>query len=394
GRRRTARMIVDAGGGRADAARHPDLQKVSGGSDDSGGAPSSDAPRVPDTPEGANAPETADVPAVTVAGLRSGWEGPGLDAEGAYALDLLVVLDAPQLAAETAAALVEGLPDGARLVLSGDPQLLGSAGPGQVFQDVRASGCCPRVASRTPDPGPLGELVSGIGVGELPPVAAPEREMVIVPVQDPTDAVRRTVQLVSDSVPRAIGVPAEQTQVLTTGHGGAAGTRALNTALKEALNPGPGRFGGFDPGDRVAYSPAPGHTVTGSVRDAGDDGLHLELAGRSVVLAPQRVAAALRHGWAITTHQAAGTRWPAVVAVLPGEAADTLTRDWVYTTFGRAERHLSIVQGVQQALPRAVSEQLATARTTRLRTLLVRAVAQLEPDPSTERATGTTGEGR
>lgn len=113
------------------------------------------------------------------------------------------------------------------------------------------------MASRTPDPGPIGELVSGVGIGELNQVEAPGKEVVIVPVRDAGEAVHRTVQLVADSVPRAIGIPAEQTQVITPGHGGAVGTRALNTALKERLNPGPGRFGGFDPGDRVVHSPRP-----------------------------------------------------------------------------------------------------------------------------------------
>ncbi|MGW7790437.1 helix-hairpin-helix domain-containing protein, partial [Streptomyces tricolor] len=49
----------------------------------------------------------------TVAGLLSGAEGPGRDADGALALDLLIVLDAPQLDVESAAMLVESLPDGA-----------------------------------------------------------------------------------------------------------------------------------------------------------------------------------------------------------------------------------------------------------------------------------------
>ncbi|MFJ2817761.1 helix-hairpin-helix domain-containing protein [Streptomyces sp. NPDC087294] len=307
----------------------------------------------------------------TVAGLLTGAEGPGRDADGAFALDLLVVLDAPQLDVEGAALLVESLPDGARLVLAGDPGVLWSAGPGRVFADLLAARVCPQISSRVPDPGPLGELVSGIGVGELNQVEAPGKEVVIVPVRDAGEAVHRTVQLVADSVPRAIGVPTEETQVITPGHGGAAGTRALNAALKERLNPGPGRFGGFDPGDRVAHSPAPGRTVTGTVVKADAEGLHLTCAGGAVVVvAKERVERDVRHGWAITAHQAAGARWPAVVVVLPGDAAQVLNRPWVYTAFGRAERHLSVVHGVEQALARAVGEVPAKPRTTRLPVLL------------------------
>ncbi|MFG2956928.1 helix-hairpin-helix domain-containing protein [Streptomyces sp. NPDC048291] len=318
---------------------------------------------------GADTEGTTDT-AGTVADLLAGAAGPGRDADGALALDLLIVLDVPQLDVEGAAMLVEALPDGARLVLSGDPAALWSAGPGRVFADLLAARVCPQVASRTPDPGPLGELVSGIGIGELTQVEAPGKEVVIVPVRDAGEAVHRTVQLVADSVPRALGVPAEQTVVITPGHGGAAGTRALNTALKERLNPGPGRFGGFDPGDRIAYSPAPGRTVPGQVVTADAQGLHLSCAGAPVVVPKEGVEQAVRHGWALTAHQAAGSRWPAAVVVLPGDAVQALSRPWVYTAFSRAERHLSVVHGVEQALPKAVAESLPKPRTTRLPLLL------------------------
>ncbi|MFF3290002.1 ATP-binding domain-containing protein [Streptomyces sp. NPDC003023] len=321
-------------------------------------------------------PEAA---AVTVAALLAGTAGPGRDADGAFALDLLVVLDAPQLDVESAAMLVESMPDGSRLVLSGDPGVLDGAGAGRVFADVLAARVCPHVASRTPDPGPIGELVSGIGIGELNQVAAPGKEVVIVPVRDAGEAVHRTVQLVADSVPRAIGVPAGQTQVVTVGHGGSAGTRALNAALKQRLNPGPGRFAGYDPGDRVAYARAPGRTLTGTVVSADADGLHLDCDGSRTVVPKERVEPALRHGWALTAHQAAGMRWPAVVVVLPGDAAQGLSRPWVYTAFSRAERHLSVVHGADQALPRAVAEVPGAARTTRLRALLEGLLAEPAP---------------
>ncbi|MCX5266563.1 helix-hairpin-helix domain-containing protein [Streptomyces sp. NBC_00199] len=313
---------------------------------------------------------------VTVRGLLSGAEGPGRDAEGAFALDLLIVLDAPQLDVESAAMLAESLPDGARLVLSGDPGVLWSAGPGRVFADLLAARVSPQIASRTPDPGPIGELVSGVGIGELNQVDAPGKEIVVVPVRDAKEAVHRTVQLLAESVPRAFGVAPEEAVVITPGHGGAAGTRALNAALKERLNPGPGRFGGFDPGDRVAYSPVPGRTLPGRVVTADAEGLHLSCADGAdsaegaVVVPRERVEQAVRHGWALTAHQAVGSRWPAAVVVLPGDAAQVLSRPWVYTAFGRAERHLSVVHGVEQALPRAVAEVPAKPRTTRLPVLL------------------------
>ncbi|MYT72925.1 DNA helicase RecD [Streptomyces sp. SID8367] len=316
---------------------------------------------------GADAPETA---TATVEGLLTQTQGPGRDADGALAADLLVVLDAPQLDVDTAAMLVELLADGTCLVLSGDPGVLWSAGPGRVFADLLAAAICPRLASRTPDFGPIGELVSGIGIGELTQVEAPGKEVVIVPVRDGAEAVHRTVQLVADSVPRAIGVPAEETQVITPGHAGAAGTRALNAALKERLNPGPGRFGGFDPGDRVVHVAGPGRIRPGRVVGADAEGLRIECDGEPVLVPKEQVERAVRHGWAVTGHQAVGLRWAAAVVVLPGDAAAGLSRPWVYTAFGRGERHLSVVHGVDSALPRAVAEVPAKPRTTRLQRLV------------------------
>ncbi|MFG2823195.1 ATP-binding domain-containing protein [Kitasatospora sp. NPDC048365] len=318
-------------------------------------------------PEGSPARERV----VPLGALLAGAAGPGRSVDGTLSLDVLLVLDAPLLDVELAATLLESLADGTRLVLSGDPGQLWSAGPGRFFADLLAARACPAVASRTPDFGPIGELVSGIGIGELSAVEAPDKEVVILGVKDAGEAVHRAVQLLSDSIPRALGIPAEQTVLLTPGHGGAAGTRALNAAAKARLNPGPGRFGGFDPGDRVVHSPALGVNVPGRVLDGDAAGLHLELSdGERLTLSPAQ-AAKLRHGWAVTAHQAVGRRWPAVVAVLPEDAAAGLTRQWVYTAFGRAERHLSVVHAAGPALAQAVAERPAQERTTRLRAILI-----------------------
>ncbi|MFE7564336.1 ATP-binding domain-containing protein [Kitasatospora sp. NPDC057500] len=318
----------------------------------------------------------APAPVATLAELLAGAAGPGRAADGTLALDLLIVLDAPLLDVELAATLLESLADGTRLVLSGDPGQLWSAGPGRFFADLLAAKACPAVASRTPDFGPIGELVSGVGIGELQPVEAPDKEVVILTAKDAGEAVHRAVQLLTDSIPRALGIPAEQVVLLTPGHGGGAGTRALNAAAKARLNPGPGRFGGFDPGDRVADSPTPGHTRPARVLDGDAAGLHLEYPDGSRRTVPPAEVGKLRHGWALTVHQAVGRRWPGAVVVLPDDAGAALTRQWVYTAFGRGERHLSVVHAAGPALAQAVAERPAAPRTTRLRAILAENAAE------------------
>ncbi|MFD4908186.1 helix-hairpin-helix domain-containing protein [Kitasatospora purpeofusca] len=318
----------------------------------------------------------APAPVATLAELLAGAAGPGRSPDGMLALDLLVVLDAPLLDVELAATLLESLADGTRLVLSGDPGQLWSAGPGRFFADLLTAKVCPAVASRTPDFGPIGELVSGVGIGELQPVEAPDKEVVILTAKDSGEAVHRAVQLLTDSIPRALGIPSEQVVLLTPGHGGGAGTRALNAAAKASLNPGPGRFAGFDPGDRVADSPAPGHTRLARVVDGDAAGLHLEYPDGSRRTVAPAEAKKLRHGWALTVHQAVGRHWPGAVVVVPDDAAAALSRQWVYTAFGRGERHLSVVHAAGPALPQAVAERPAAPRTTRLRAILAENAAQ------------------
>ncbi len=103
---------------------------------------------------------------------------------------------------------------------------------------------------------------------------------------------------------------------------------------------------------------------------ADAEGLRLDCAGGEVVVPRDRVEQTVRHGWALTAHQAVGARWPAAVVVLPGDAVPALSRPWIYTAFSRADRHLSVVHGVDQALQRAVAEVPAKPRTTRLPVLL------------------------
>jgi ATP-dependent exoDNAse (exonuclease V) alpha subunit len=287
--------------------------------------------------------------------------------------DLVVVPDAGALDVEMAAALVEACPDGTRLLLAGDPAELPSSGPGRVFGDVVAAGVLPVARTQTAGPEhetPIEQLLGAVREGELVPVEAPGKEVVIVPAAGAAEAVHRAVQLVTDSIPRALGIPAEDVQAVAPAAGGEAGTAALNSALKERLNPGPGKYRGFDPGDRVVVAaPLAGVQVgeTGTVRGVAGAELQVEFPQGVVGVAAELVPR-LRPGWAITVPQALGTRWRAVVAIFTAETP--LTRPLVASAIARAAEHLSIVHAAGPELARAVQEEPGTARQTRLTGLL------------------------
>ncbi|MGW0662252.1 AAA family ATPase [Streptodolium elevatio] len=317
---------------------------------------------------------------VTVHGLLVGTEGPGRTPEGLLDLDLLVVAESHLLDVQTAASLLEAVPDGGRVVLCGDPDELEPSAPGQVFADLVASGALPVVASRAQAPGVLGSLAAAVRGGTLPPVESPDREVVLVGARAAAEAVHRCVQLVADSIPRALGIPAEDVLVVTPADGGSAGTTALNAALKARLNPGPGQYAGFDIGDRVVRVPAPRTTglVEGRVVAAGPEGLAVAYRDDpdAPVTVPRARIGELRHGWAVTVRQALGVRRPGVVAMLPGDAGPLVTRALVYTAFTRARRHLSVVYPVGGTLPQAVARPGGSVRTTRLAAALREAAAE------------------
>ena len=98
--------------------------------------------------------------------------------------DLVVVHEASMLDAELAAALVEACPDGARLLLVGDPAQLPSIGPGRVLGDIIDSGAVPVTELtrlyRQRDGGVIARLATEVRGGSLPPVDSADREVVVL----------------------------------------------------------------------------------------------------------------------------------------------------------------------------------------------------------------------
>jgi exodeoxyribonuclease V alpha subunit len=295
--------------------------------------------------------------------------------------DVIVVDEASMLDVELADALLGACPDGSHVLFVGDAAQLPSIGPGRVLGDLIDSGVVPvtelRILYRQAEGGSIARLATAVRAGELPPVDDPTREVVVVPSRGSAEVAHRVVQLVTDSIPRALAIPSEQVQVVTPVHRGEAGTQGLNAALKARLNPGSGRRR-FDVGDRVvATANHPEAEPFGYAN--GEVGVVAEVEGDGTVTVefasgPAEVKgkalADLLHGWAITVHRAQGSEFPAVVVALPPEGAGMLSRPLVYTAMTRAQRHLSVVPAVARRLAQAVREIGAVPRRTRLTALL------------------------
>jgi exodeoxyribonuclease V alpha subunit len=328
--------------------------------------------------------ELTDHPAVTVhrlLGAQGMTGGFARNEEWPLDADVVVVDEASMLDVELTAALLEACPDGTHLLLVGDPAQLPSIGPGHVLGDLIDAGSVPvtelTTLYRQAEGGAIARLATAVRHGELPPVDSPDREVVVVPAGGSAEASRRVVQLVTDSIPRALGIDPGAVQVVTPVHRGPAGTMELNKALKAKLNPGDGTVFGFDVGDRVVATANHldlepigfANGEVGVVTGTGDGSLTVDFSSGPVTV-PGGALPDLRHGWAITVHRAQGSEWPGVVVVLPPEAGGMLSRPLVYTALTRAQRHLSIVHATGAALARAVREVDVRPRRTRLARLL------------------------
>jgi exodeoxyribonuclease V alpha subunit len=328
--------------------------------------------------------ELTDHPAVTVhrlLGAQGTTGGFARNEEWPLDADVVVVDEASMLDVELTAALLEACQDGTHLLLVGDPAQLPSIGPGHVLGDLIDSGVVPvtelTTLYRQAEGGAIARLANAVRAGQLPPVDSPDREVVVVPATGSGEAARRVVQLVTDSIPRALGIDPATVQVVTPVHRGPAGTIELNKALKAQLNPGDGTVWGFDVGDRVVATANHldlepigfANGEVGVVTGTGDGTLDVDFASGPVTVSGSAMSD-LRHGWAITVHRAQGSEWPGVVVVLPPEAGGMLSRPLVYTALTRAQRHLSIVHATGAALARAVSQVDVRPRRTRLARLL------------------------
>lgn len=303
---------------------------------------------------------------VRVVSPSSAWRLAGpLDAE------VVVVHSASALDVEAAATLVAACRDGTDLVLVGDPALLPSLGPGQVLVDLVDSGVVPVTARATaPDGSPLGAVCAGVREGSLPRVEAADRSVVVVPAADAREAAHRVGQLVSDSIPRVLGIAPDEITVIAAMSGGPAGTVALNERLR--------RGGEFAPGDRVVAIATHrelglGNGEHGVVRAVGDGEWTVRFGDHDVAV-PQELLSDLLPASALTVHRSVEATGEAAVVVLPPEARAVLSRPLVYTAFTRARRHLSVVHAAGPELARAVREGRGRARRTRLVDVLRAAV--------------------
>ena len=329
------------------------------------------------------------------------------------ACDLLVVDETSMVDVPLMASLLAALPPEAALLLVGDVDQLPSVGPGQVLADAIASGVLPvarlNEVFRQAAASRIITTAHAINRGVLPDLRPPAEgescDFFFAAADSPEQALALILRLVAERIPARFGLdPIQEVQVLAPMARGGCGSRALNLALQERLNPNPveqvERFGSrFAPGDKVMqiandYEKEVFNGDLGTVDaiDADNNELTVLFEGRAVVYAWGELDH-LVPAYACTIHKSQGSEVPAVVIPILTQHYRMLQRNLLYTGLTRGKR-LVVLVGQKKALAMAVRNHLGRGRWTKLADWLKsdsppnNTPQALSPPPAAAQATG------
>ncbi len=301
--------------------------------------------------------------------------------------DLVVVDETSMLDVYLFNTLVKAIPPGCHLLLVGDADQLPSVGPGNVLHDLIASEVVPVVrleaVFRQAEQSAIVRNAHRINRGEMPQSGREIRDFAVVRVQDGPEAGEEAANLIQDLVkrrlPLAYDIPPEQIQVLCPMNGGPAGTRRLNEALQETLNPLPAgqaevRVSGnrFRVGDRLIalrnnYQLEVFNGDMAVIRsvDRVDQLMRLAFDDGRVLSIPFAQLDEFTHAFAISVHRAQGSEFRAVVIPVLMSNYVMLQRNLLYTAVTRA-RELVVLVAQRKAIAITVRNDRISRRYTSL----------------------------
>lgn len=295
------------------------------------------------------------------------------DEESPLKADAVIVDEMSMVDVQLLDSLLRAVPDTARLILVGDPDQLPPVGPGFPFGDMLRSGILPSVRLteifRQAQESLIVMNAHKVNRGELPELRDIKNDFFFLSNAS-EEAVAQTIcGLCSTRLPKNMGIPAEQIQVLSPTKKGIAGTVNLNRLLQNCLNPSaPNKrerqFGEFvfREGDRVMqirnnyeiiWKKSDGSAVGTGVFN-GDVGiiraiepsmeqLTVEFDDRLVDYDFTQLNE-LELAYAMTVHKSQGSEYRAVILAAWGGSAYLLNRSVLYTAITRA-RELLIITG-------------------------------------------------
>jgi len=298
--------------------------------------------------------------------------------------DFVVIDEASMVDITLMHQLLRAIPDHAAVLMVGDVDQLPSVGPGAVLSDIIASGCVPTVRLteifRQAATSQIIVNAHRINQGQMPKTPEDPQtvsDFYIIPAETPEEIEALLLQVVSERIPARFGLhPIRDIQVLTPMNRGSLGSRALNAALQNLLNPHATprvtRFGWtYAPGDKVIqtvnnYNKEVFNGDIGQVTQVDADAgvVTVEVEGRLVTYELgelDEVALA----YTATVHKSQGSEYPAVVIPLATQHYPMLERNLLYTGVTRG-RGLVVLIGQEKALRIAIRTMRSRKRLTNL----------------------------
>lgn len=297
------------------------------------------------------------------------------------ACGLLVVDEASMMDTMLAYHLLKATPLGATVLFVGDVHQLPSVGPGNVLNDLIASGAIPVVelleVFRQAAESDIICNAHLINKGEIPALESSRERLsdfYFMRQSDPERVVETILDLVKNHIPRRFGLdPVDDIQVLTPMHKGTAGSANLNKRLQETLN---NRRESLVRGDRAFRL---GDKVM-QIRNNYDKDVYNGDIGRVSFLDIEEKVLSVRYdertvsydadeldevvpAYAISIHKSQGSEYPAVVIPLLTQHYMLLQRNLVYTGVTRGKR-LVVLVGESKALAMAVNNNRMQKRHT------------------------------
>jgi exodeoxyribonuclease V alpha subunit len=325
-----------------------------------------------------------------------------VSSEVTLACDLLVVDEVSMLDVLLFRSLLDAIVPGTRVLLVGDADQLPAIGPGQVLQDLLASGRVPSVRLshifRQSAESLIVRNAHRILRGEnLEIDQSFESQFIVAFKENAASMAQAALKLCTEILPGQYSVdPRRDVQLLTPSHKGPSGTQALNRALQGEIDEEDAISAHgihFAIGDKVmqmrnqyelAWS-VPGPLAQSSAEQGKgvfngevgqvtavnqeDDELTVLFEDGRVVVYDRGALEDLDLAYAITIHKSQGSEYPVVVLVIPPTAPQLLNRNLLYTAVTRARQKLLLVTS-RQILGSLLHRSLDTHRHTLLGTWL------------------------
>lgn len=291
--------------------------------------------------------------------------------------------------------LLAAIPKGKRLIFVGDPDQLPPVGPGFPFHDMLRSERLPTVRLtqifRQAQKSLIVMNAHRVNHGEMPDLKCVNSDFFFMRRRSEDALLQLIRDLCTTRLPKNMGIPSEQIQVLSPTRKGPVGTASLNQMLQAALNPpAPGKkersFGDytFREGDRVMqirnnydilWKKTDSSAVGAGIFN-GDVGIiqKIDPAEETVtVVYDDREAEydftqlnELEPAFAMTVHKSQGSEYRAVILTAWNGSAYLLSRSILYTAITRA-RELLIIVGKEETVVTMVQNAGKTRRYTGLK---------------------------